>query len=181
VHLVTPRHGDCHHRLDAGDGKVLQSARFCRFLHRGLVEEVGIAHFAANHAMWIKPSPVPQYAGQEAVRRTRSRLGENRYRLLTNNCEQFCSWCIYGESFSEPVDACLSLPRVTLLVKRGLCKSFLKTRSAALHRWLDNAALFQERTSSLTENEGNAGAGADRYLTRQQMSSHANRSNGGNF
>jgi hypothetical protein len=40
----------------------------------------------------------------EVVRRARLRLGENRYHLLTNNCEHFCEWCIRGESRSLQVD-----------------------------------------------------------------------------
>jgi len=38
------------------------------------------------------------------VARARSRLGENRYRLTTNNCEHFCEWCLSGESRSEQVE-----------------------------------------------------------------------------
>ncbi|ANI59976.1 NC domain containing protein [Pseudomonas sp. GR 6-02] len=30
-------------------------------------------------------------------------MGENQYRLLTNNCEHFCNWCLYGESRSDQV------------------------------------------------------------------------------
>jgi hypothetical protein len=145
AHLVTPRHGYCHHGLYVGDGKVMHYAGLCRSLHRGPVEEISIADFAAGHAIWIKPSPFPKYSGQEAVRRARSRLGENRYRLLTNNCEHFCSWCVYGESFSEQVEECLEFPRVALLVTISLFKTFLKARSAAMRDWLDYSALSRGR------------------------------------
>jgi hypothetical protein len=30
-----------------------------------------------------------------------SRLGERRYRILTNNCEHFCEWCLNGASRSH--------------------------------------------------------------------------------
>lgn len=42
--------------------------------------------------------------GVEVARRARSRLGENRYNLLTNNCEHFCEWCVRGEHRSYQVD-----------------------------------------------------------------------------
>ncbi len=56
----------------------------------------------------------------EIVRRARSRLGENGYRLLTNNCEHFCEWCLRGvprslqvEELGAPVRAMLTLLRRT--------------------------------------------------------------------
>lgn len=143
THLVTPRHGYHHHGIYAGEGQVMHYGGLYRSLHRGPVEEVSIARFAAGHAIWIKPSPLPKYVGEEAVRRARSRLGENRYRLLSNNCEHFCSWCVYGESYSEQVEACLALPRMALLVTLGFIKAFFKAISKAMHTWLDNTALFQ--------------------------------------
>lgn len=32
------------------------------------------------------------------------RLGEHRYRLLTNNCEHFCEWCVNGAHRSYQVE-----------------------------------------------------------------------------
>ena len=46
----------------------------------------------------------------EIVRRARSRIGENDYRLLTNNCEHFCNWCLNGVSHSAQVERPLVLP-----------------------------------------------------------------------
>ena len=41
----------------------------------------------------------------EAAQRARLRFGKNRYRLMTNDCEHFCAWCLYGASRSEQVHA----------------------------------------------------------------------------
>jgi len=35
-------------------------------------------------------------------------LGENSYNLVTNNCEHFVSWCIYGVSTSQQIRNVLS-------------------------------------------------------------------------
>jgi hypothetical protein len=43
-----------------------------------------------------------------------SRVGENRYRLLTNNCEHFCNWCLWGKSYSEQVRCFITHPFSTL-------------------------------------------------------------------
>jgi len=42
-------------------------------------------------------------------------MGEDRYRLLTNNCEHFCEWCLRGTARSFQVEAWLARPRLTLL------------------------------------------------------------------
>jgi hypothetical protein len=38
------------------------------------------------------------------IARVRSRLGEDRYRPLSNNCEHLCEWSIYGENRSRQVE-----------------------------------------------------------------------------
>lgn len=112
THLITLRHNYNHHGIYVGDGKVMHYAGLCESLHRGPVQEVSIARFAASQEIWVKPTPLPRYVGEETVQRERSRLGENHYRLLTNNCEHFCTWCLYSQSYSEQVEECLVCPRM---------------------------------------------------------------------
>jgi hypothetical protein len=114
AHLVTQRRGYAHHGIYVGGGKVVHYAGYAGAAQRGPVAEVTLDDFAAGHAIAVVPHPLPTFAGQEAVRRARSRLGENSYRLLTNNCEHFCAWCLFGESRSEQVHACLTRPHAGL-------------------------------------------------------------------
>ncbi|MFC0575001.1 lecithin retinol acyltransferase family protein [Paraburkholderia solisilvae] len=114
AHLITQRRGYAHHGIYVGDGKVVHYAGFAGSAQRGPIGEVTLEQFAAGHAITVWPHPCPKYAGAEAVRRARSRLGENRYRLLTNNCEHFCAWCLFGESRSEQVHACFTHPVAAL-------------------------------------------------------------------
>jgi hypothetical protein len=125
AHLVTPRHGYSHHGIYVGDGKVVHYAGFAGSLRRGPVEEVSLTRFAAGYEVLLEPSAAPVYVRNEAVRRARSRLGENRYRLLTNNCEHFCAWCLYGESRSEQVLSCFIDPRAALRTALCLFTAFL--------------------------------------------------------
>ena len=104
THLVTERLGYTHHGLYAGAGKVVHYAGLSRSLRRGPVQEVSLTAFAQGHPVWISQSPGARFAGMEAVRRAYSRLGEDRYRLISNNCEHFCTWCLYGESRSDQID-----------------------------------------------------------------------------
>jgi hypothetical protein len=125
AHLVTSRCGYEHHGIYAGAGKVVHYAGFADGHCRGPVAEVTLNCFAAGNAIAIRLHPCAQYMGTEAVQRARSRLGENRYRLLTNNCEHFCAWCLSGESRSQQVETCLAHPRAGLHVLVSLFKALV--------------------------------------------------------
>jgi hypothetical protein len=45
------------------------------------------------------------------VQRARSRLGEKRYRLFTNNCEHFAEWCLHDVGRSFQAETALAYPR----------------------------------------------------------------------
>jgi hypothetical protein len=111
-HLVTPRRGYLHHGIYVGDGRVVHYAGLAGGLHRGPVEEVPMARFTRGHPVWVKSHAPSNFDSREVIRRARSRVGEDGYRLLTNNCEHFCEWCVRGEHRSYQVDALLSRLRV---------------------------------------------------------------------
>src|SRR5579864_1082334 len=128
AHLVTQRSGYEHHGIYVGGGKVVHYSGFACSAHRGPVEEVSLVRFAAGHPVVVRPNPFPKYSSDEAVLRARSRLGENRYRLLTNNCEHFCAWCLLGQSRSEQVHACLTHPRAGVNALLCLVRTFIGER-----------------------------------------------------
>lgn len=114
THLVTRRRGYVHHGIYVGEGRVVHYGGLARSWRRGPVEEVSLARFAAGRAVRVKPAAEPRYDSAEIVARARSRLGENRYRLASNNCEHFCEWCIHGEPKSEQIERLLRLPLMLL-------------------------------------------------------------------
>src|ERR1700722_16133228 len=77
-------------------------------LRRGPVEEVPFAHFARGQLVWVRSDALSDFDVREVICRTRSRVGEDRYRLLTNNCEHFCEWCLHGAARSFQVEAWLA-------------------------------------------------------------------------
>ena len=110
AHLVAERDGYEHHGIYIGNGQVIHYAGFSRRQRRGPVERVSIGCFACGFSVTIQCDPSTCYEGDEVARRALSRLGERNYRLLTNNCEHFCSWCLFGECRSVQVEACLRSP-----------------------------------------------------------------------
>jgi Lecithin retinol acyltransferase len=105
THLTSPRWGYLHHGIYAGGGRVIHYAGFNRPFRRGQVEEVPLERFTCGRALQVKPCAAPKFSGAAAVERARARLGENRYRFWSNNCEHFAEWCISGTSRSPQVDA----------------------------------------------------------------------------
>ena len=105
AHLATPRRGFVHHGIYCGDGRVIHYAGSSRALRAGPVEEVTLEQFARGRGFVVKQCVAPRYTGAAAVERARSRLGENRYRLRSNNCEHFAHWCIEGRARSPQVEA----------------------------------------------------------------------------
>jgi hypothetical protein len=110
AHVVTRRRGYTHHGIYVGSGKVVHYAGFARGLRGGQVEEISLTCFAAGHAIGVVEGAQQKFDAREVVRRAHSRLGEDCYRLLTNNCEHFCEWCLQGECRSYQIEACLWLP-----------------------------------------------------------------------
>lgn len=104
AHLMTPRWGYTHHGIHVGNGRVVHYAGLSRTLIRGPVEVVSLLRFAGGRELFVKAGAEARFSPDEIVRRACSRLGEDRYRLASNNCEHFCEWCRVGESRSEQVE-----------------------------------------------------------------------------
>jgi hypothetical protein len=114
-HLVTPRRGYLHHGIYVGARKVVHYSGLANGLRRRPVEEVPFARFACGRHVWVRLDAPSDFDTREVISRARSRVGEDRYRLLTNNCEHFCEWCLRGTARSFQVEAWLARPRFMLL------------------------------------------------------------------
>lgn len=92
-HLVSPRTLYTHHGIYVGEGRVVHYAGLAYGLRRGPVEEVSLERFAQGRAVGIRCDR-RAFDRREVVDRARSRLGESRYRILTNNCAHLCAWAL---------------------------------------------------------------------------------------
>jgi hypothetical protein len=57
----------------------------------------------------LEPISIERFPGNEverlyAVKRASSRIGENAYNYISNNCEHFKNWVHYGENYSDQVN-----------------------------------------------------------------------------
>ncbi|MCG5076277.1 lecithin retinol acyltransferase family protein [Paraburkholderia tagetis] len=121
AHLATRRPGYMHHGIYIGNGRVIHYAGLSGRFGPGPVETVSIELFSAGVGFQVVQHPHAQYTGLEVVRRAVSRLGEQNYKLLTNNCEHLCLWCVLGQGRSNQVDACMRNPARAVRVLFTLC------------------------------------------------------------
>ncbi len=110
AHLFTLRAAYTHHGIYIGDGRVVHYAGSSCLLQSGPVEEVSIESFTRGRPLKMRRHGMSPFTGVEVVERARSRLAENRYDVLNNNCEHFCEWCARDSSTSRQVDRWLKLP-----------------------------------------------------------------------
>lgn len=95
-HLKISRGVYTHHGIYAGDGTVIHYSQGYDDIPE--IREVPFPEFAGVSKVMLVPeseSPL-RFSADEAVRRARSRLGEQSYNLIYNNCENFVRWCRSG-------------------------------------------------------------------------------------
>lgn len=119
AHLVTPRRLYTHHGIYVGNGCVIHYAGFASGLRRGPVEQVSLECFAHGRTVRIRADQ-RRFDRCAVVERALSRLGESRYRILTNNCEHFCGWALRDECLSGQVERLRAIPRLIGRVIRFL-------------------------------------------------------------
>ena len=120
AHIVTPRRWYTHHGIYVGAGQVVHYQGLSSSLRRGPVAKVSLAEFANGHPVRLHGEANAAYSGIEVVARACSRLGEDAYDVLRNNCEHFCSWCLIGAARSPQVERLLSSSRAMALAARVL-------------------------------------------------------------
>jgi len=119
MRVLSPRMGYLHHGIYVGAGRVVHYEGRAWGLFGGRVEEVSLARFGRGRGVWVRPTPRSSaFTTREIVRRARARVGEARYRILANNCEHFCEWCVHGSPRSYQVEQLLKSFRPLLAIAK---------------------------------------------------------------
>lgn len=105
-HLITPRTAYTHHGIYVGNGNVIHYSGLAENLsfNSGVIERTSLEAFSAGNGFTTKTYINPRFSGQAIVDRAYSRLGEDQYDILLNNCEHFCEWCINDRHRSEQIE-----------------------------------------------------------------------------
>ena len=128
-----------HHGIDCGNGTVIHYRKFESYAR---VERTSLLDFAQSNKICIKDYPVGFcFIADDVIRRAESRLGEEKYSLLFNNCEHFATWCKTGISDSKQVRD--FLPTISRLkvgdLYQPLQNSLAQTNPSNAQQLLDRA------------------------------------------
>ena len=99
-HVYVDRGLYTHHGIYTGNGKVIHSAGFTEG-NSGKIEVVSIRDFSDGDKVLVKNHDYKTYSRDEVVKRAMSKIGEDEYDLLGNNCEHFAYWSISGVKKSD--------------------------------------------------------------------------------
>lgn len=112
-HLVVSRSLYTHHGVYAGDGWVVHK-------DFGPVRLESMASFARGAKVRVCPPRPGDFPTATVLARAVSRLGEDRYDLLFDNCEHFVRWCRTGKADSPQVAAGLGALGVGMIARQAL-------------------------------------------------------------
>jgi len=118
-HLKTPRLGYTHHGIYVGNYKVVHYAGLADGLNSAPVKETTFEKFLNGNSYDIVSHPNSKYSNEEIVERAYSRIDENNYGIIGNNCEHFTNWCIDNINTSQQVGACVNTVVNTALKTLG--------------------------------------------------------------
>ncbi len=95
-HLVARRLGYTHHGIYVGNGQVIH------YLRSGVTLD-SLETFADERDVHVQEYSDKFYSSEEIVKRAYSRLGDDCYNVVFNNCEHFACWCVSGVHRSSQV------------------------------------------------------------------------------
>jgi Lecithin retinol acyltransferase len=128
-----------HYGIDCGDGTVIHYRKPSE-----VIEQTSLATFSRGNPVYVAEySEGFGYIPDVVVERAKSRLREQEYNLLSNNCEHFASWCKTGISDSKQIRN--YLPAITTLDLSQLYEPIqqaLKGKDARTNQRLTSEALI---------------------------------------
>lgn len=133
-HLISPRLGYTHHGIYVGNDEVIHYSGFSSGISKGEISLTSVEEFSQGNNVKVKSYLIRTYDFNESVGRAYSRLGEDWYNVLLNNCEHFVTWCIVGFHSSSQVNNLI----VNTVAARSL---FTSTANREIQRQTTQAAI----------------------------------------
>jgi hypothetical protein len=153
-HLVSPRLGYEHHGLYVGFDQVIHYSGFSEAFDKGSIEITTLEEFTQGNSCRIMNHLVCIYDAEERVERAFSKLGEDSYNMIFNNCEHFVNWCFNGLKTSSQVNRAVAVTANTINTA-NLANIYTQRKSAEtvvsmLYQPVTRTALTKAAASSVT-------------------------------
>ena len=105
-HIKVSRGFYTHHGIYCGDDTVIHYSGMSNGGSKGGITETSLEEFLGDapscQIVHYADSDI-KYSRSEVIQRAYSRIGEDDYNLIFNNCEGFACWCITGKNESRQV------------------------------------------------------------------------------
>ena len=95
--------GYTHHGIEMGDGTVVHFTGEPLRRRGAKVRRTAMTVFAAGRRVRRHEQHADASRREEIVERALSKVGDGGYRLVTNNCEHFATWCLTGSKQSKQI------------------------------------------------------------------------------
>lgn len=138
-HLISPRTGYSHHGLYLGKNLVIHYTGFSNGRHKGEIAITSLDEFCQGEGFTVQAYPCRLYSPDESAQRALSRLGEDWYDILLNNCEHFVSWCILGVHHSHQAHSAIIAAATTKALPKELADPKARQQTSALTNGTINA------------------------------------------
>ena len=122
-HLVSPRTGYTHHGVYIGNNQVIHYSGFANGRNSGQIATASLSEFSNGCEISVRKHPSRKYDANESVERAFSRIGEDWYNVLVNNCEHFVNWCIEGSHKSDQVNQAIFAVGLTYAARQARAKA----------------------------------------------------------
>lgn len=104
-----------HYGIYIGDNKVIHYNSVDGTMKNAEISEGDMSkNFPSGKYFVLDFGDNAKFSADDTVKRAKSRLGENNYNLITNNCEHFAVWCKTDNAVSYQIDS-LSESEIQLL------------------------------------------------------------------
>ena len=109
-HLVSPRWGFMymHHGIYVAEDLVVHYSGLNSGVSAGPIVEESLEAFASGNEVRTMPAGPGALARNDVIARAFMRVGEDEYSVISNNCEHFANWCVYGQAGSAQVKGALN-------------------------------------------------------------------------
>lgn len=153
MHVVAHRIGYQHHNIYIGNGEVIA------YLREEGIKVCSWEEFEDTDTVTVFEHDDARFSAAEIVARARSRVGEDDYSLVFNNCEHFANWCITGKAKSYQVREAT----LTAAALAGAAAVAIRHTRTAVQ--VGSAALGAMRAITAVGAAGGAAAGAGATAT----------------
>jgi hypothetical protein len=136
-----------HHGIDFGDGTVVHYRKPSE-----IIERTSFETFSRGNSVYLREYQEGFcFIPPVVIQRAESRLGENKYNLLFNNCEHFATWCKTGISNSKqirefiPIITRLNIKNLSDPLKQALRDGDAKNTNDLLNQALGDIRIVWDR------------------------------------